>query len=52
MTKPCHNDIITLVDERLKTMARYVTDLPFAGAQPPMLNNTQMNQLIAYIPFD
>jgi hypothetical protein len=30
--------------QRLKTMARYVTDLTFAGAQPPMLNNTQIKK--------
>ena len=32
--------------QRLKTMARYVTDLPFVGAQPPMLNNTQIKNIV------
>jgi hypothetical protein len=27
-------------------MARYVTDLPFAGTQPPMLNNTQIKNIV------
>jgi hypothetical protein len=32
--------------QRIKTMARYVTELPFAGAQPPMLNNTQIKNIV------
>jgi hypothetical protein len=32
--------------QRLKTMARYVADLPFAGVQPPTLNNTQIKNIV------
>jgi hypothetical protein len=32
--------------QRLKTMARYVVDLPSAGPQPPTLNNTQIKNIV------
>jgi hypothetical protein len=32
--------------QRLKTISRYVNDLPFAGAQPPVLNNTQIKNIV------
>jgi hypothetical protein len=32
--------------QRLKTISRYVTDLPFLGAQPPTLNNTQIKNIV------
>jgi hypothetical protein len=37
---------VEVVVQRLKTMARYVTDLPFAGAQPPTLNNAQIKNTV------
>jgi hypothetical protein len=32
--------------QQLKAITRYITDLPFAGAQPPMLNTTQIKNIV------
>jgi hypothetical protein len=32
--------------QQLKTITRYVTNLPFTGAQPPVLNNTQIKNIV------
>jgi hypothetical protein len=32
--------------QQLKTIAQYVTDLPSAGTQPPILNNTQIKNIV------
>ncbi len=38
---------VEVLVQRLKTpMARYVADLPFAGAQPPTLYNTQIKNIV------
>jgi hypothetical protein len=43
--KPRAMQVETFV-QRLKTIARYVNDLPFAGAQPPVINNTQIKNIV------
>jgi hypothetical protein len=46
LTKPCSMRTVKGFVYQLKVMVQYVTDMPFPGPDPPMVNQTKLKNIL------